>query len=355
MRALGIAPDPHSAVGGSTHDLLLADDDPIAFPDPTIWIPYQDGQGNIEPGESRSSRANYGFGKRGNRVDKPWSNSPSLTGTTLATPKMCRTIIPRALGEVVAPTGTAPAPITSTFKPKQGGILPSICGRVIREGQTDDISGVWINTFALALPVDGEGTLAFAGPGLYHEVSETTGSDPTTDYSGNDYTYEIRSAKVYDGAAGTDLIECVSSLTFNYGNALVDDARTRFCAGKNVVDKLSGGNRYRVWYPDKNRMGAQTMSVTLDFGEVSPDRDLLKLFSIAEKLVIEASAGPIATTPPSTDMIRIAIGEAAITGGGADALKREGEIFSSYEYQGGIDAAGNDLEVSFAGLAAVTV
>lgn len=350
MRALGLAPDPNSATGGSSYD-DLATPGPVDFPDPTLWLPPSDAQ--VDPGLNRSDRNNYGFGRRGNSVGKPWSAAPTLTGTTLATPKNAKFIIPRALGTLAAPTGTAPAPITTVASPKQSGVLPSVCATLIREEQTDRVSGLWFNTFELALPADGEGTLQFGAMGLYHEVSPSSGPDPTTDYSGNRDSYEIRTAKFYDGATGTDLIDCVSSTTISFGNALIDDARTRFCAGKNIIDKLDGGRRYRLWYPDRNRLGPQTLSVTMDFGTVQPGRELERLFSIADKLVIEATAGPVGTTPASDDLIRFTFGEAIATGGGADPFRREGEQFSSYEYTGGIDEDGNDLEVAFAGVSAV--
>lgn len=353
MRALGLAIDPNSANGGSTHDDLLLDNDPIEFPDPTIWVPTTDA--NVTPGENRSDRNNLNQGRRGNVVPRPWSAAPSLTASSLAFPDLVKAVTSRAAGVLSAATGTAPAPLTTKATPKQSGVLPSMTGRLIREGQTDDVSGLWFNTWTLALPQEGEGTFEFAAMGLYHEVSETSGSDPVTDYSDYLDTFEIRSAKIYDGPTGTDLIDCVSSATITFGNGLLEEARARYCNGRNLVQKLDGGKRYRLWYPTYNKLGPQTMGLTLDFGEVHPGRELDRLFAVASKLVVEATAGPATTTPASDDLIRFTFGQGVITGGGPDGLKKDGEQYSSYEYQGGIDpATGSDLEIAYAGAAAVT-
>lgn len=352
MSGLYLANDPDTATGGSTYD-DLSDPGPVAFPGSIARTPPLTSS-QVTAGENRTNRNTEGRGRRGNSVSRPWDARPSVTASHMAYPKITNWMIARALGAAGTPTGSAPAPVESPYTPLQSGNLASFCAKLVRDEQTDDLYGCWANTWTLTLPNEGEGTFEWDAMAKYHEVT-TTASEPARDNAGYVDTYEIRTAEVFDGPTGTDLIDCVSSATIAFSNALKEDVRRRFCAGKNVVQRTLDGSVYRVWYPTWNALGPQTMNITLDFGSPQPTRELDRIFAAADKLVIEARAGDAGTTPASDDMIRIEAGQAVVTEGGTDPFNRDGDHYSSYQYETGVDDTGADTTITFSGAAAVTL
>jgi hypothetical protein len=343
-RWLGLVDDAEP--GGSTLD-ALADPGPVAIPAPDYFIPVT--AANADPGLRNLDRDNEVRGRRGNVAPVAFASAPSLTFEARAYPLLLRRIIPAALGGAPVDTGVAPAAITSTVEPLESGALPAMHATLVREEQTDRLAGLVIEEFELNLPADEEGTLSVTAQGLYHEPAATS-SPPSPTYLGHEDAFMLRDVVAFTGDGAGVRIDCLGGFGLTWNNGLVDDFRSRFCAGENVRDFLVGGLRQRLWYPGRHKLGPQAITGRLDFGTTRPDLEERRLVLAAEKLVVELSAGPLGTTPDADEMLRLTVWKHALTGGGAEALAREGDITSSYEFTGYLDpASGKDLTAAFVG------
>lgn len=354
MRWLGLSRD--GTAGGSTHDDLTTDGTvPADWEDAAIFVPVTTAQ--VDPGLDVKDRNNEVRGRRGNVAPVAFASTPSASFSARAYPELLRALIPDALGNITGTTGAGAAARTSTVKPIQEGNLPARFLTVLREEQIDRLSGAVVSEFTLDLPAEEEGTLEFTMPGLYHEPGATAdaGALPTAAYAGWDDTFMLRDVVAKTGAGAGVAIDCLAGFGLTFNNGLVDDFRSRFCAGENVkVITDDAGKTHRLWYPRRHKIGPQAVTGRLDFGVTRPDLETRRLILGAEKLVVELSAGVLGTTPPVVEMARITIALASLTGGGAGELVREGDITSTYEFTGYIDPATNeDLTVEFVGSSAV--
>jgi len=353
-RWFGYVPD--AAAGGTTLDTLAADPIPTA----TTFVPVT--TANADPNTHQVDRNNLVTGVRGQAAPVAFASDPRMTFETLAFAKFLRQFLPKAMGGSVTPTGVAPAAVHTVVEMAQSGVsLPAIIGTLIREGQADRMTGLWLNSLECNFPVDAEGTVNAELWGLYHEVDPTAsiaaelpaGSTITAGY---DDAYLLRDINAIMGDGAGVPIDCLAGFGFTVNNNLIDDFKSRFCAGKNIWEDTLDTVLHRLWYPNVQKLGPQTITGRLDFGDVKPDRELRRILTHCEKLVVELTAGPLATTPAADEMARLTFYKQAPTGGGADPLQRDGDQTSSYEFTAYVDpATGKDLEVEFISTAAVTL
>jgi hypothetical protein len=356
MRWFGFTDDP--VAGGSSLEDLIAEG---AGPDPTwaapdTFVPVSAAQ--VDPGLTNLDRNNEVRGRRANAAPISFASAPSETFTARAYPPLLRSIIPKALSGTPANTGVAPAAISSTVGPIQSGDLKAIQAYLVRENQLDRVSGAVVEEFALNFPTDEEGSVDVTLRGLYHDVdpTDTVAGLPAadfTDFVGD--TFMLRDVKAYLGAGAGVLIDCLAGFGLTWNNGLIDDMRSRFCAGKNIETTVIDAERHKLWYPDRHKLGPQSVTGRLDFGDVRPDRELRRILTHAEKLVVELTAGPIpAAVPAADEMLRFTLYKQAPTGGGAEPLVREGDQVSSYEFTAYLDETTNkDVEATFVGAAAI--
>jgi hypothetical protein len=347
MRYLGYLTDP--TAGGTTFDDIVAG----AIADPTEFVPVTTAQ--VDPGVGQVDRNDEVRGRRANSAPISFSSTPSLTLGARAYPKLVRAIVRNALGGSISSTGVPPAAVDSTVGPLQSGNLPALIAWLVREGQIDRLTGLVVEEFTLDFPIDGEGTIEATLQGLYHDVDPATAIvEPAPVYADYDDTYMLRDLTAIMGDGAGVEIDCLAGFGLTYNNGLIDDARSRFCAGKNVQETVLDGQTHRVWYPNQHKLGPQQVSGRLDFGDVRPDRELRRILTHAEKLVVEVAAGPLGTTPDADDMMRWTLYKQAPTGGGAEPLQREGDQVSSYEFTAYIDESlSKDVEATFTGDAAL--
>jgi hypothetical protein len=350
-RWIGLAADPNA--GGSTYDDVEDGGGTIAAA--TEFYPVTTAQ--VDVGLTTQDRNDEVRGRRGNTAPRSFASAPSLTFAARAYPALTNALVRRALGGAVGTSGSSPAAITSTVTPLQEGNLPASIGTLVREGQTDRLTGLVVESFELNFPVDEEGTIEVTMPGLFHRVDPTSGVSglPTPDYTANSGdTYKLRDAQAFVGPGAGVAIDCLAGFGLTFDNGLIDEFRSRFCAGRNVAQTVLDGQTYRTWYPDRHKLGPQQVSGRLDFGDVRPDRELRRILTHAEKLVFEVGAGPLSTTPAAESLLRLTLSNVALTGGGADPLAREGDQVSSYEFTAYVDTAGaNDVQAQFVAAAAV--
>jgi hypothetical protein len=267
-----------------------------------------------------------------------------------------------AVSGAVTPTGTAPAAITSLFRPTQADPLRTLQAWLIRESQIDRVAGASVNTMTITLAAAEEGTITAELWPLYHQLGDLLGAAsgvgatlPTPTYVQDVDTIKLRDCVFYMKDGLTIAVD-VSSFSLTYDNGLIDDFESRYGAGKNVAVIVDAGTTYRVWYPSRNKIGPQTISGSIGFQGVRPDQDLQALIQGAQKIVIEASAGPAGTTPPAKEMFRFTLHKSVWTGGdGAGPLVREGDIRSTYDFTAFLDeATGFDFTCEYVGAAALT-
>lgn len=346
-RFLGLTVDPQA--GGSTYDVLSPAGAAIAWPAPTLKVPVT--TATADPGENKRERNDEVTGRRGNIAPVAFSEDPSFTFSARAYPGLLKALISRALGNLAAPTGVAPAAITTKADPIQSGSLPALIATAVRETQTDFLSGLVVGELTLDFPADEDATIQVAMDALYREAAVTGApAQPATVYG---EPMVLRDVKAYGGATGVTPIPCLGGLGLTFNNGLVKDLRTRYCAGANVKAVVAAGKTTRIWYPGKHKIGPQTITGRLDFGVERPDLETRRALADAEKLVIELVGYPLATTPVVNELVRITLHREVLTGGGASELVREGDITSSYEFGGFVDPTTNkDIEVEFLGTAA---
>lgn len=357
MRYLALVDDP--VAGGSTLEDLIAaggGTDP-SFETPDIWVPVSAAQ--VDPGLSNLDRNNEVRGTRAYAAPRSFASAPSMTFTSRVYPKINTPLLRDALSGAATPTGVAPAAISTTVVPLQSGLLRAKQGILVREGQADRLTGLVVEELAYNFPVDEEGSVDVTMQALYHDANPTGDVDDdldTPDFGGYDETFMLRDVKAYVGPDAGTLIDCLAGFAFTWNNGLIDDFRSRFCAGRNIETTVLDGVRHKVWYPSYHKLGPQAVTGTLTFGDVRPDRELRRLLMHADKLVVEFTAGPItpATTPAADEMMRLTFYKTVLTGGGADPLARDGDQVSAYEFTAYLDeTTGKDVEATFTGAAAV--
>lgn len=359
QRWLGFIDDPVS--GGSTLDDLAVASTTIAAP--TTFVPVT--TANADPGLQQLNRDNEVRGRRGNTAPISFASAPNMSLESRAYPKLVRPLLRKALGGTVATTGTAPAALVSTVQTLESGNLPALICWLLREGQLDRVAGAVVGEITFDFPIEDEGTVTATLPGLYHDVDDSSsatdpsGEDaealPTPSYAGFQDTFMLRDAIAYVGASAVELDD-LAGFGFTFNNGLIDDFRSRFRPGHNIEVVSIDGVEHRLWYPRQHKLGAQQVTGRVDFSDVRPDRELMRLVTHAEKLVFEVAAGPLGTTPAADEMLRVTFFKQAPTGGGAEPIQREGDQVSSYEFTAYVSTSDSnkDIEAAFTGTAALT-
>lgn len=357
MRWFGFVDDPTE--GGSKLDTL----ETLAIPVPTIFVPVT--TGTVDPALKPIDRKDEVRGRRANTAPVSFASEPKLTFEARAYPKLLRPMVRKALGGTISKSGTAPAAISSTVGPIQSGSLPAFIGWLLREGQLDRVTGAVVSEIEMNFPVEGEGTMKLTADCLYRDVDHTESATdpngepalalPTASYTGYEDTFMLRDATAFRGPEAGVEIPNLAGLTLTFNNGLIEDFRSRFRPNHNIDSRIIDEVEHKLWYPNRHVIGAQAVTGKLDLSEVDPDAELKSLFTHAEKLVFEIAAGPLGTTPPADEMMRLTLYKHAPTGGGAEPIVREGDQVSSFEFEGFLDdGLGKDFETTFVGATALT-
>lgn len=355
MRWLALTDDP--IAGGTKYDDVAAD--PAAMLSPALGDAVVVTTAQADPGSRTLDRDSDVRGRRANSQPISFAATPSMTAGGRAWTPIVKKLLRKAMGGTVAHAGgPAPAAFMDTVQMAQSGNVPALQGTLVREGQVDRMTGLWVNELTLDLPADGEGTFETTLVGLYHDVDDvaTVAGLPAIAGAADQHTaYMLRDVTAYMGDGAGVAIDCLGGFGFTLNNSLSDDFRTRFCAGKNIVEVVIDGVLHRLWYPNRNKLGPQIVTGRLDFGDVRPDRELRRIVNHAEKLVVELAGDPLGTTPAADEMLRLVFWKQASTGGGAEPLARDGDQQSSYEFTAYLDdATGKDLEAVFASAVQLT-
>lgn len=354
-RFLGVLDDTNSATGGTTYEDLV-DPGPITYPTPANFFPVV--SGSVDSGLEDRGRDDEVRGRRGSTPPLPWRAAPSATFRSRLYPGVAKWVAPRVLGKTVAPSGTAPAVVTSVFSPVgHGGRLPAINLVMAREDQLDYLWGCWIDSAEFEFTSEGEAFVTVTVQALFHEAVPLGGKTftPNTATYLDPYAGVTLAAKT--GPAGSLVpIDCIGNLTVSFNNQFSDDDDVRYCKGQNVLKEAVGSSyRYRH-YPTRHKLGRQEITGSIGFGEVQPTLEERRVITTADVLQAEVTGNPAGTTPEADQLLRISLFAHVLTGGGADELGEEGEIKSSYEFSAHLDpATGKDIEIAFADSAAVTL
>jgi hypothetical protein len=359
-RWIGLAADP--TAGGTTYELLEGVGG-LAIPVPTLFIPASTAQ--MEPGVNPLERKDEVRGRRGEAAPISFASDPTATFTSRGYPGVVRQIIRSAFGGAITSTGTAPAAITSSLGTLQEGNLPALIPWLLREGQLDRLTGAIVSDFEIDFPIDGESTIQATMEGLFHDAQSSASPKdpkgsaslayPTPDYKAHQYTYLLRDAVAFKGPeAGTEIPD-LAGFKMSFNNGMIKDFRSRYRPNHNIQKQTIETVVRKLWLPAKHKIGAQTVTGTVTLSDVDPNSEAIRLMTAAEKLVFEVFAGPLATTPASTEALKITLYKQVYTGGGADPLVREGDQTAAYTFTGYIDETTNkDLEASFVGKEALT-
>lgn len=362
-RYLGLIDDPVPT--GSTLDTLAALSGGPKVIDPNLFVPVT--TADVQPGERRLERSDEVRGTRAPTAPEGFMSMPGLTFSSRAYPPVVRPILKHAMGGTITNDGAVlPAPRTSKVGMRDYGEPSCLAATVVRDGMQERLSGLAIGTVALAFPLDNYGTIAISDSQAKWHVIPGIGGAPASIAPNASYaavgtqTYKLQRATLTYGDAGQTEDLKVTNFDLSIANNLIDDVETRFVHGPvvagvgdtgNIETVTYRGRTRRTWYPTFTKVSGQQITGSLGFREAQGEWELRRKLAVAEKLVVEISAGLIspATVPPSDELIRFTLGKTVLTGGeGAGALVREGDIRMAYEFSVYADeTSGKDLEVEF--------
>ena len=352
-RWFGVSTDTNSTTGGTNLDAAGAYPPTIA--DPTFFVPVNDGSGNVDANIQVRDRDNEVRGVRGLSSPQSFAADPTAGFSCRAYPSMLRKVVSTWMSSNPTNTGTAPAAITSKFAATTGQVPRALTGKLVREGQQDDFIGAAVDTVEMNFPVDQEGDMTVAMKPLYTRPL-VTASSATPSYTGMDDVFLLRDLVVTKGATPVT-IPCVAGFGLTLDNGLIDEFRSRYCAGANIESRTSAIDSVtrKLWWPTRNKLGRARITGRIDFGDPQPTWELERLFQEGDKLVATFTGGAAGTTPPSSELMRVTIYRRVITGGGAEPLQSfEQDQVSSYQFGAYLDpSSGKDVEIEFVQGAAV--
>lgn len=353
-RYLGLALDP--VAGGSGYDDLLAagTGGNLQIPSPTVWWPITNAE--AEGGYEDADRNDEVLNRRGTPAPVPHRAAPTAQFSVRGYPRIARALLLATLGVKGADTGVAPAAVQTPLSPLPWrGVPPTFVLWLVREDQVDVVTGAAVDQMEVDL--SGESmTLQPQLKGLYHQAMQLPGNLPSPsgfDKLGQPYPGVTLTAKT--GAALT-AIDCVAGAQFTINNNLSDDDDVVYCRGKNVRTLLANNQYRRRQYPTRHRVGRNQVTGQLQFGNPRQDFEQRRAFVQAEQLQLDVTGDPLGTTPAADDLLRVAMPQHALTGGGASELQQDQELKASYDFAGHIDpATGQDITVSTVSKSAYTL
>jgi Phage tail tube protein len=350
-RGFGIVDD--AVAGGTDFDTL-----PVGtggnlktIPDATIWWPVTGG--NQDATLATLSREDEVRGRRAAVSPMPFRSDPAATIPINAYRVVMEKLIKKTLGGADTVTGTAPAALVHSIAALQFGAiaLPAFHMQIIRDDLNYKIAGCSINRLSMNFPLDGFGTLEFEAFGLYQEP--VADPPPTPTLVGFTDPLLLRDAKAYIDpttspvppapVTGT-LIPDIQGVELSWTNNL----NRKPYAGRNIATRVIGTPALtrKLWYPTQNKLGAaQDVTFALVFGSTSRATELARDYGQIQKIVIDLTGPPMATTPVANELVRITIYNAMWTGGGADDLSARDDLTTRVE--GGAfysEADANDIK-----------
>lgn len=368
MRYLILSNNAGVAGQGDDYEALVAGAIPFPGASPLANGGVIPTTAQVDPGVRNVDHDEDVRNNRGTILPLSFAAQPRITFSAKAWTGLLRRIIPKAMnGDAAAyvSSGVAPAAVETVVTPaRYGGLLLPLSALLVREDQVDMLTGIWLDSFTIDFPTEGEGTIEVEGQALWHTIESEaeaiarglvhpTSINPTTQQT---QAYMLRGMTAFLGAVPTE-IDCLSGFGMTYNNSLSDEIRRTHCAGHNVVEYVKDGDSYGLWYPKRHAVGERLVTGRLDFGTTRPDREQRRIIAAAEKLVVEVEAlGTMnAVVPAAKRMLRFIFHKHAYTGGGAEPLQRGGDQFSSYEFAAGVNVAdGKDFEFATVDSAATT-
>ena len=351
-RTFGIKDDT-IAGGSSFDDLAVGTGGNIkTIPDADIFWPVTGG--TVDQNLETLGREDEVRGRRAFVSPLPFRSNPVVTFPVAAYRSVMEKLLKKTLGVSGVPTGTAPAPNIHTFTGLGFGstALPAFHAQVVRDDLNYKVSGCSINRLSMTFPLDGEGGLEAEAWGLYHEAVVEV--PPTATFSNVDDVLMLRDCVAYfdpttapapPGVVVGASIPDIQGFEFTWVNNLT----RKPYAGRNIGSRILGTppKTRKLWYPEENKLGAaQDVTFAITFGNTNVAQEVARDYGQILKLVVDLAGAPLATTPPSVELVRITIYNAMWTGGGADALSARDDITSRFE--GGAfysEAAAADVKI----------
>lgn len=339
-RQFGIKKD--ATVGGSAlSDLVSA-----AIPDADDLWPVQ--TANVDKNTSHLDRNDEVTGFRGNPAPEEFRKDPRVNVKGLAYSRLLEILWFYALGGPDVVSGAAPAARTHLGKPVGygAGALPALHAHIVRDGQTDKVSGCYVNQITSAFTLDGHGTFEAELWGLFHAALNNPTVPTLARHARDIKTFKLRDLKAYFGGSPTP-VPGVTGFSITYNNNIVDDSDARFQAGSEIHELADpGGAVRRIWYPTEHFLGgSQAITGEINFASVKQAEDVKHDLAYAEAIVAEVEGVSIATTPAAKELMRFSVLNAVRSGGGAEEMQKEGVQKSSYQFGGYLDGSGADLKV----------
>lgn len=350
MKWLALVDDP--VVGGSKYSDIATTPPTEVWPSSGFtFFPVE--EATPDQGYSGSDGNDEVRTGRGRSKTRPTRAAPTLNFTLAAYPSLVRFLARRAWGGPITSSGTAPAPVTSKVAGAASGAnLQPFFAFVLRDGQLDRMSGLWISSFQLQT---GDGSddakIVIQARALYHSAIATPGGLPNATFS-TEEAYTALTLSLLVGNSATP-ISCPAGADITVSNELVTDPVAVYCANEQIRSKVVSNKYVRRQFPYRNKIGDQVTSGELRFGTERPDMEALLADGTVDKLVLRLTGDPLGTTPAADDVMRIVLPGYQLTEGGATALSKA-DPRSTYQFAGLADPASGELPyVEFVGASAL--
>lgn len=262
----------------------------------------------------------------------------------------------KTLGGADTMTGTTPAAITHSIAVLGFGAtqLPAVHAQMVRDDLNQKMSGAAFQRATFNFPLDGEGTAEFELWGLYQ--AHDAAAPPAVSFTGlSEDPMMLRDAQMFIDGSMTAVPDLMG---FEF--AFVNNLQRKWYAKRNVVTQTLGTptQTRKLWFPAENKLGAsQDVTFGVSFGNVNTVQELANDYGQVEKFVFEVLGSPLATTPPSTELLRFTIYNGLYTGGGAEALSARDDITASFEggaFWSDADSADIKVEITNSSNVAIT-
>lgn len=337
-RLFGFSAD--TIAGGSSYDDLVSG----AIPDADTFWPVTGG--TLDKNLERYDREAEVRGRRPRTAPLPFRSGPQVTVPVPAYRLVLEKGLRKVLGATDQVTGTPPAAVTHRLDALGYGSteLPAVHAQLVRDDINHKIAGCSFNRVSLSFPLDGEGTCEFELWGTYYK--HDAAAVPTATFTGFDDVFMLRDAQVVIDGAGSPIPDLQG---FEW--SFVNNLQRKWYAKKNVVSQVIGTPSLtrKVWYPGENKLGAaQDVNYALNFGNTNTAQELAQDFGQIQKFVFEVAGGPLGTTPPATELLRITIFAGEHTDGGAEALSARDDITTRLEggsFYSTADSADSRVEI----------
>jgi hypothetical protein len=342
-RQFGIVADP--LLAGTTYDDL-----PVgkAIPAPVQSWPVTNV--TVAGGASDLERVDEMRGGRGTPAPEAYKRAPQITVTGRLYPELLAYLLLMALGATTR-TGTAPAAFTDKLLPAADTAqqLPGVHLGWEMDGNFDQAAGCKLNALTCTFPLSGDATFSATFFANWHKPLTVAPTWAMNDswLGTNEWALQLRDTAAFEGGSST-AVDCLRGFSIELPDIYRTGDEDRWCARKAREDVGTGNDFTRIWWPSKFTLSPRRqINGTAEFSGIDQSRELALRILKAQQFVIEADARPLATTPPSTEVVRFSLLNAVQRPSGDRSMNRDDRLDTPITWTAHNNASKQDVQVEW--------